>query len=802
MAKADGTPGDDAFLLGNDIASSEVDAEEPYEPKFYPQHNDTFPSLSPGKVCTQRIKIGRNEFEFETGKLARSVGGAVRLSCGNTSILVTCTSEQPNSFQFAKRDPLVHYLDVEYREKTFAVGRIPGSWNRKEPQLMRDHEIVVSRRIERALRPLFPQGFVHDVNISALVLSIDSADGSSPPDVTAMNAASAALALSDVPWNGPIGAVRVALLEDGKCVINPPLAVGKVENSPHSAALNMLVVVGPDGRVVALEAEGKEVNEDDFRHALELGIRQATLLIEPQLSLAAKAGRQKRSGVILAGADPEALSKIRTIALPSISKILRNESLTKHSRDAALQACKNNTIESLRKTGSMRADMARVPGSGCVAPADIDAAWPAMLSAEMRKMAFQESIRIGGRGMIDLQPLHCELQPLPSVVHGSAEFSIGETQILCAVTVGGRGDAPRNESIVSLPEQEDTISPGLFVHYSFPSTMAHHPGLGKNQRVRTEAGHSWLIEKALAPLLPPQEDLLFPVRLNIETLGSNGSSSMASVCGGSLALKAAGIPMENLAAGVSVGMLSSAGHWSGESCVLSGEDPVPTIDLGQYELLTDVAGIEEELGDFNFRVAGTKRGITAAQLDVKVPGGIPTDILLSALSRARHGHSQLIKVMKKTSGVATGVLQKIKVSEGSIGRIIGVQGSTIRAMEEKTSARFAVVQDAAEVLVYAPNKEVFNDAKAALLAASGDALMEGQMYTARVSSLKDFGAFVEVQPGSMRALLHISELANDRIRSVEDILTVGQELRVVALAKGPRGELRVSRKAALANAKR
>lgn len=751
---------------------------------------DALGSLQLGESLRRSAEFCGQQWQFEAGRVARLADGSCLLRVGHTTLLATAVSGRE---LHRRRDPLALQFDVEYREKTFAVGRIPSGYNKREGA-PKEHEILAGRRVDRALRPLFPKGYAYDTQVSTSVLS---ADCTLDLDVAAINAASAALMCSDIPWEGPVAAVRVVMDATGKLHVNAPQEGGEAIRVKAGPRLRLMVAATQD-RVVMVEAEGAQVPEAEFARALQLGAREARALLPPQLELAAACGRSKRAALLL-GADPAAAKLVEKLALGRVEDILRNADLDKTSRARALLAAKQEVLQTLRDTGSFRFEQARVAGSGCVSPSDLDHAFTALIMRTLRVLAVQEGLRPDGRGLIDLRDIHCEVDTIP-VVHGSALFSRGETQSLCTATVGGKGDEQRTESLM-----EGEGAKRLAVHYAFPAFSINETYVNGQRR---EAGHSSLVERAMLPVLPSAAEFPFPLRLNADTLASNGSSSLAAVCGGSLALADAGVPLRSLVAGVSVGLMTE--HcWDGTAREVGGQAAAAPSggtgevrEWGRYELLTDLMGLEDSLGDMDFKVAGSRAGITACQLDVKVLGGVPESVLVEGLERARVARLAILdimqSVMSRERSVHSPYYGVVKVNRDSVGRVIGAGGANIKEVSETTGARCDVSSDSGEVRVYAPSKQQFEAAKTRVLELAGENIQEGQRYPVRVVRLADFGAFVEFESG-VRTLLHISELSQQRVRSVEDVVSLGDTFEVLCLGRDARGHIKISRKALLEN---
>lgn len=739
--------------------------------------------------------LGRT-WTVESGRLARLADGAATLQCGGTTALATVTSA--NWFN-ARREATAVPLSVDYREKLYAVGRIPGTYNKREGA-PKEHELLAARRIERALRPLLPRGYLYETDVTASILS---ADGVEDPEVLGINAASAAMAASDVPFAGPMGAVRVAL-HRGKLIVGPT-------PEEASAADATLLVAATEDRIVLLEIAVSEkgatservgVPDETVIEALRAGVAAARALVVPQRKLAMQAGRAKRTAP-LAGADPAAARRVADMSRTAAAAILRSSELDCLGRTAALITARERVTEAIRAAGAWRAESSRVPGSGCVTPSDVNNAFSGAVGVELRALAVQEGLRPDGRGPIDLRPLSLDVDHVP-VVHGSAVVDAGETQVLCTATVGTKPEQQKMESLLG-----GDSSKRLFVHFSLPEfavgTAARDPGGAPvGPIVRHEMGRSEFVERALAPVLPTEETFPFTLRLNADALAADGGTGCAAVCGAALALADAGVPLRSMVAAVSIGLVSEGGAWNGEAGVaVTGAEAVAP--LHRYELLTDPMGAEVALGDMELRVAGTATGITAAQLDVRLPGGIPVEVVEEALLRAKLARGKVLADMNRAVPVqrtaqspAFGI---VTVPQAMLGRIIGKEGSNIRAVEAATSARVQIGDDG-KLSIFAPSAAQLEATKKALQACIGGDLVPGNVYKGTVVGVKDFGAFVALPGSDVHALLHVSEVATERIRSVEDVLSMGQEVDVEFVGRDNRGGLRVSRKAVLLKQRR
>ncbi|KAL4535432.1 hypothetical protein Ndes2526B_g06327 [Nannochloris sp. 'desiccata'] len=690
------------------------------------------------------VAVEDDTWTFEIGRLAKLADGSCSLRSGSTTVLTTVASAP--GFFFNRRDLRSVPFLVDYREKL--------------------------------------------------------ADGAADPEVLAINAASAALAVSDIPWGGPLGAARVAWINE-KLVINP-----KPSDINEDQAELSLLVAATEESIVMLEASGKIISEEKFIEALRAGVAAARHFLPVQKDLQKSRNRGKRVAE-LAGADPAAGRRVSEVAREAADSILRSSDLGCAPRTQALIAAKSKIIETMRAAGCWRAEFARVPGSGCVTNSDVEHAFSAVLGSTMRSLVIQEGLRPDGRGPIDLRPFKIEADHVP-VVHGSAVIDAGDTQALCTATIGNISEMQRIESLLGGDD-----SKRLFVHYSLPDFAlvegVERSGISGGPLVRHEMDRSSFIERALLPVLPSEDKFPFSVRLNAETLAADGGSGTAAVCGSAVAMTDAGVPLRSLVAAVSVGMVSQGGAWNGEPENWPEDERRPP--LGQYELITDPIGLENSLGDMELRVAGTADGITACQLDVQIPGGLPLEVVEEAMKRAKVARIRALGAMEdalQSSSHSGGKNRETTVADKnaamfgtlripmtSIGAVIGKEGSVLRGIEAASGAKVNI-GDGGILTIFAPTTAQFESARAALRAAAGDTLEQGTLYTGKVVGVKDFGAFIQIPGCDMRALLHISEIAPQRIRAVEDVVKVGDSVEVVFLGRDNRGMLKVSRKAALA----
>ncbi len=710
--------------------------------------------------CTVDGKV----ITIETGRLAKQSNGAVLVTQGKSAVLVTVNSAKP-------REGIDFFpLTVDYLEKIYAAGKIPGGFFKRE-RGMTEKEVLTSRFIDRALRPLFPDGYRDETQVTAQVVS---ADPEFETDVLAFVGASAAVMLSDVPFPAPIAAVRVSRV-DGKLVANGSHA--EVE----AADLN-IIVAGSSNALVMVEGGAKQVSESAVLEALRFGHKEIQKLIDAQLTLVARAGKQKRA-VTPPQRDPELVQKIEAMALERI----RAASATreKKKRYEAFDAIDADVIAAIvtpfrnapRELGTL-AQLEAAQAAGRRLAGEVKDILHDLRGRAMREDILDGKPRIDGRSTTEIRPITCSVSPL-SGPHGSALFTRGETQALVTATLGGTRDEQMIEGL------KDTYYRKFFMHYNFLpfSTGEVRPLRAPNRR---EQGHGALAERAVKMVLPEGEDSPFTIRVVSEILESNGSSSMASVCGGALALMDAGIQIQAPVAGIAMGLIT---------------------DGKRNAVLSDILGDEDHLGDMDFKVAGSTQGITAIQMDIKIEG-LDWAVMEKALEQAREGRLHILQRMaEETADQLPGFRPRTELSENAprisvlwikpdrIRDLIGPGGKVIRGIQETASAKVDV-DDSGRVTIFAPNREALLKCQGMVEEVTQEAEI-GRLYVGKVKKVTDFGAFVEIFPGT-DGLLHISELADRRVGKVEDICVEGDEVLVKCLDVDPSGKIRLSRRAALA----
>jgi polyribonucleotide nucleotidyltransferase len=676
---------------------------------------------------------------METGRMARLADGAVFVQYGDTAVLVTAVAQR-------RRTHLPFFpLTVEYREKSYAAGKFPGGFIKREGR-PGDKETTAARQIDRPLRPLFPDDYRNETQVACFIVS---ADQENDADVLGLLGASTALMLSPIPWDGPIAGVRIGRV-DGEWVINPTFQ--QLDYSDID-----MVVAGSEESIVMVEGASVEVSEADLLEAFEKAHEAIKELIDIQMELVGMAGG-KPDLFAYEGADRNVAfeSAVEDAAASRIADAYRIAD--KAEREATLSEIKSDLSESLAE---------EYPD----ALEDLSDVFKGIEKKTMRRRIIEDGVRVDGRGLDDIRDITCEVGVLPRA-HGSALFTRGQTQALVAITLGSVRDEQRIDSI----DTREETSKSFMLHYNFPpfSVGEARPFRGPSRR---DIGHGMLAERALQPLLPVYEDFPYTIRVVSDILESNGSSSMASVCGGSLALMHAGVPMRAPCAGVAMGLIKE------------GDD---------VAVLTDILGVEDFLGDMDFKVAGTSEGITSIQMDVKI-GGLQLSTMRDALERAHKGRMHILDVMSRTLTVAGQMSEwapqivSIKINTEKIGDLIGPKGKTIRAIQEDTGADINV-EDDGTVTISAVSGEGGRRAREMVEAITAEPEI-GRIYEGVVKNTTTFGAFVEILPG-VEGLCHISELEDGRTEKTEDVVNTGDVVRVKLLSVDDRGRMKLSIRAA------
>lgn len=687
-------------------------------------------------------KFGEDNLIIETGKIARQANGAVTVQYGGTVVLVTAVmSKEPSSQGEISFVPLT----VEYQEKTYAAGKIPGGFFKREGRPS-EKEILTSRLIDRPIRPLFPCGLRHEVQIMALVLSHD---GENDPDILAVNGASCALGISDIPFPYTLGAVRVGMVE-GEFVLNPTFA--ELEKSTLD-----LVVAGTRDGVVMIESGMNEISEEIVLKAIEFGHKHLIASIELQEKMRQQCGKPKEENITIKSVDEELYKKVKELALNRIKEV--ETVSTKEQREELIDLIAKDLVKTIVTEGSPYTEE------------DVKDALVKAEKEEVRRTVIDNKKRIDGRGFKDIREITCEVGALPRT-HGSALFTRGQTQSLSVTTLGTSAD----EQIIDALEGETTKA--FMLHYSFPpfSVGEVRPIRGPGRR---EIGHGALAERALKPIMPLKEEFPYTVRVVSEVLESNGSSSMATVCAGTLSLMDAGVPIKAPVSGIAMGLIK---------------------ENDEAVVLTDISGLEDHFGDMDFKVTGTEKGITALQLDLKIDG-ISSDILKTALEQSKEARLFVLDKIKQTiSGPRKQIsqyaprIETLRINPDKIRDLIGPGGKTIRKIIDETGVTIDI-EDDGKVNVASTDKEAMGKA-IEIINRLTEAPEVGKIYTGKVKRIMPFGAFVEILPGQ-EGLVHVSELSDKYVKNVEDEVRIGDEILVKLIEIDEQGRLNLSRKQAM-----
>ena len=684
------------------------------------------------------MQLGGRTLTIENGKMAKQANGAVLVRYGDTVVLVaaTASAEPREGVDFFP-------LTVDYEEKMYAAGKIPGGFIKREGRPP-ESAILCSRLIDRPIRPLFPDGFRNDVQIIATVLSVDQ---DNPPEIAAMIGASCALVVSDIPFDGPIAGVRVGRV-DGEFVINP------TAEQRETSDLN-LTVAGSHDAVMMGEAGANELPEEVILESILFGHQEIRCIVEFQNEIQASCGKEKRE-VTLFQVPEELDAAVRSFAAEKLDAAVRNPDKLK--RDENIAEVKAETVAHfLEEYPDAAKEIAHVLYK--------------MTKEIVRRMITHEKIRPDGRELEEVRPVSCEVGILPRT-HGSGLFTRGQTQILTITTLGSLGD----EQIIDGLGPEEAKH---YIHqYNFPgySVGEARPARGPGRR---EIGHGALAERALVPVIPPIEEFPYTIRLVSEVLESNGSSSMGSVCGSTLSLMQAGVPIKRPVSGVAMGLVK---------------------DGDQYTILTDIQGMEDALGDMDFKVAGTTKGVTAIQMDIKI-AGITREILTAALQQAKRGRSfilgKMLEVIDKPAPELSPYAPRVTtltIKVDKIRDVIGTGGKVVKKIIDETGVAIDIHEDGN---IFITSNDADGMAKAVQMIEDIVREVEvGEVYTGTVTRLMKFGAFVEVLPGK-EGLCHISQLANRRVEKVEDVVQVGDQLTVKVVEIDDKGRINVSHKAVL-----
>ncbi len=674
----------------------------------------------------EEIEIQSKKIILETGKLAKQADGAVLAQCGETIVLATVVAARE-----AKQDIDFFPLTVEYREKYYAAGKIPGGFFKREGK-PRESEILTARLIDRSLRPLFPDGYYNEVQI---IVTLISADKINDPDFLSIIASSAALAISDIPFISSVGAVKVGR-ENKQFIINPDA------NLEETSDLN-IIVAGTSQAITMIEGEAKEITEDDMVSAIEAAHNEIKKIAGFIDSLKNKCGKPKRQ-VELRKAEPELRSKIEIMAKDKINEALKIEDKVKRQEE----------IENIKKSvhDTLLAEMGKELYEEKII--DISKVLSDIEESIIRRMIVDESKRPDGRGFDEIRPIECEIGILPRA-HGSALFTRGQTQALVATTLGSEEDAQL------LDEIEGEMQKHYMLQYNFPPFSVGEVKMLRGVG-RREIGHGNLAERALKAVIPSKEEFPYTIQVVSDILESNGSSSMATVCGATLSLMDAGVPIKKPVAGIAMGLIKK-------------DD--------KMVILTDIQGAEDHFGDMDFKVAGTKDGITAIQMDIKITG-VSSEIMKQALEKAKNARlfileEKILKTItepKKELSRYAPKMKIININKERIKDVIGPNGKTIKKIVEETGAKIDIEQNG-EVKIFASNEEIMDKTIKMIKSCVAEPEI-GTIYEGEVVKIMPFGAFVNIMPG-VDGLVHISAIANKRLKTVDEVLREGQKVRVI-----------------------
>jgi polyribonucleotide nucleotidyltransferase len=691
-----------------------------------------------GTGHSTEIEIGGNTLTLETGRVAKQADGAVLVRYGDTVVLATVVASRS-----AVEGQDFFPLTVDYRERAYAGGRIPGGFFKREGRPV-EKEILTSRLIDRPLRPLFPKGFRNEIQLIALAIS---ADHENDPDILAMNGASAAVAVAGLPFLGPFGAVRIGLV-DGQLVVNP------TESQLGRSSLD-LVVAATEDSVMMVEAGANEVSEDILVEAIALAHGECKALVRAQRALAQMAGKPRWAFDASAHQAPELEARVRQAAQARVREVIAIAD--KVQRGHALAQLAEEVLaavdpDGLRK-GKVKEYLEKVE------------------KEEVRRMILDRGIRIDGRPAWETRPIASQVAFLPRS-HGSALFTRGETQALVAATLGTRSDEQKIEGL------EGESFKSFMLHYNFPSFS-----VGEVRRFgspgRREIGHGALAERSIQPVLPVKDAFPYTIRVVSDILESNGSSSMATVCGASLALMDAGVPIKAPVAGIAMGLIKEG---------------------DRFAILTDIMGSEDHYGDMDFKVAGTAQGVTGLQMDIKI-AGVSREIMAEALRQAREARNYVLSRMQQTLDTPRTELSPyaprfvtIKIKPEKIREVIGPGGKVVRGIQDATGVKVDI-EDDGRITLFGADSQLVQQAIDMINGIVKEAEV-GRVHLGKVKKVVDFGAFVEIMPGT-EGLLHISQIAEERTRRVEDVLREADMVLVKVIEVDPSGKIRLSRRAAL-----
>uniref|UniRef100_A0A0A9VR83 polyribonucleotide nucleotidyltransferase n=1 Tax=Lygus hesperus TaxID=30085 RepID=A0A0A9VR83_LYGHE len=699
----------------------------------------------------------RADLQLSATDFAQFADGCGVARLGDTSVMVTVVSKtKPSSSNFMP-------LTVDYRQKAAAAGRIPTNYHRRD-LAPSEHEILTSRLIDRSLRPLFPSNFFYETQIVCNLLAVD---GVHDPEVLCINASSLALSLSDVPWNGPVGAVRIGMLGN-ELVVNP------TRREMADSSLNLVVTAMNQNLVVMLESAAKNLLQQEFLKAIKFGVKECQKIVQAIHQLQKLRNKPKREYTTFT-LDESLMNGVRSLSEMRLKEIFQNTTHDKLSRDDAVKVLRNDVMEKMKAETENFNEITAGEAFGTIC------------KQVFRDLILDNEIRCDGRSLTQLRNISAKVD-LFKPLHGSAFFQRGQTQVLCTVSLDSQNSVLHVDPISMLTS--GLKEKNFFLHYEFPPFAVKEVGrIGPAQR--REVGHGALAEKGIRPVVP--SDYPFTIRLTSEVLQSNGSSSMASICGGSLALMDAGVPIDAPVAGVAMGLVTR----------LSGND---TKHIENYKILTDILGIEDYMGDMDFKLAGTKKGITALQADIKIPG-IPLKVVMEAVIQGCDAKSDILDIMnqvinqpridKKSS---MPVVEQLDVPTNKRGQFIGPGGVNLKKLLVNHGVQVTFQEDSGKYSVFAPNQTAMDEAKEVisnLIKADREPQLEfGGVYTAKITEIREIGVLVTLYDGMRPALLHISQIDQRKVNDARVLgFEVGQELQVKYFGLDPvSGQMRLSRK--------
>lgn len=686
------------------------------------------------------MQLGGRKLTLETGRLAKQANAAVKVTYGDTVVLCTVTaSSEPKDLDFFP-------LTVNYEERLYAVGKIPGGFIKREGRPS-EKAILSSRLTDRPIRPLFPEGFRNDVQVLNIVMSVDQ---DCEPQIAAMIGTSAALSISDVPFSGPIGGVKVGRI-DGQFIINPTIAQLEISELE-------LVVAGTKDAIMMVEAEANELPEEVMLEAIMFGHDEIKNIVAVIEQLVQVAGKEKMA-VKLHAVNAEVNSSVRDFASARLVEAVKIAE--KHARQDAIDVVNDETVAHFEEKYIESPELLK----------DVKEVLHDIVKEEVRRLITHDKVRPDGRGLAEIRPIECDTSLLPRT-HGSGLFTRGQTQALSICTLGALGDVQILDGI-SLVETKRFMH-----HYNFPPFSV---GEARPLRApgRREIGHGALGERALSKVIPSETDFPYTIRLVSEVLESNGSTSQASICASTLAMMDAGVPIKAPVAGVAMGLIKDGDHVS---------------------ILSDIQGMEDHLGDMDFKVAGTPEGVTAIQMDIKIDG-IDRQILSEALAQAKEGRLHILSKMTEVMNTPREQLSQyapkittMHINPDKIRDVIGAGGKIINKIIEETGVKIDIEQDG-RVFIASSNQEMNDKAKAIIEGIVREVLV-GEIYVGKVKRVEKFGAFVEVLPNK-EGLVHISQLSTERVAKVEDVVAIGDSITVKVTEIDPQGRINLSRKAVL-----